>query len=80
MSNFKKTLKESKENDDEDDSESDSDSDDDESSKGDLPRLDCTMLPHKGCINRVRVFSSDKLARYFYSFVYSCIFPEHRFG
>jgi hypothetical protein len=55
MSNVKKTLKENKENEDEDDdSESDSDSDD-ESSKGDLPRLDCTMLPHKGCINRVRV-------------------------
>jgi len=56
MSNVKKTLKGDPENNEnENDSDSDSDSDDEEKSKDELPRLDCTMLPHKGCINRVRV-------------------------
>jgi hypothetical protein len=65
MSNVKKTLKEK--DDDESDSDS-SDSDDEETSKGDLPRLDCTMLPHKGCINRVRVLNCKLKIDEFLSF------------
>ncbi|XP_059475367.1 glutamate-rich WD repeat-containing protein 1 [Neocloeon triangulifer] len=52
MSNLRKTLKEEKkEKSDDDDEDSDSDS---EAEADELPRLDCTMMPHKGCINRVR--------------------------
>ncbi|CAB3382167.1 Hypothetical predicted protein [Cloeon dipterum] len=55
MSNIKKTLKDEKKEESEDsDSDSDSDEEEEEGKSSDLPRLDCVMMPHKGCINRVR--------------------------
>ncbi|KAF4526267.1 hypothetical protein B566_EDAN010977 [Ephemera danica] len=53
MSNLFKTQKTEKEEE-SSDSESDSDDNDDTAAPKKTPRLDCTLLPHKGCINRVR--------------------------
>lgn len=53
MSNLFKTQKTEKEEE-SSDSESDSDDSSDTAAPRKTPRLDCTLLPHKGCINRVR--------------------------
>lgn len=50
MSNLHRT---SKEDDDEDD-ESDSDEDENETAKRHRPFMDCTLIKHPGCVNRIR--------------------------
>jgi len=61
MSNLQRTSKE-KTDDDDDEDESDSDDDDDDTEKEmKKPRMECALIKHHGCINRIRAANiSDK--------------------
>lgn len=53
MSNLKRTSKEKKTRNDDSDSSEDEDDDDDENDTN-KPKMDCALIKHQGCINRIR--------------------------
>lgn len=53
MSNLKRTSKEKKKRNDDSDSSEDEDDDDDENDTN-KPKMDCALIKHQGCINRIR--------------------------